>query len=172
MVRLILVFVAFWLAGCSGLKTKTETTERDFNQTVSYEGPKARISVPVIFCKTDNCDEKTAGMVRELLTDRLVKSNRFIMLARSEDLDKIKEELLLSQSGLVDLKKVIPTGLLEGVDIIVIGSITAVEPDKTKFFVPMFIPWREGGRQHLTAGLVEFKKTYIQMVVRLVDVRT
>ncbi|NPA57751.1 MAG: hypothetical protein GXN94_00500, partial [Aquificae bacterium] len=30
----------------------------------------------------------------------------------------------------------------------------------------------EGGRQHLTAGLVEFKKTYIQMVVRLVDVRT
>ncbi|WP_457623957.1 CsgG/HfaB family protein [Persephonella sp.] len=172
MIRLIALIFAVWLTGCAGIKTSVDTTEREFNETVRYEGPKARISVPVIFCKAKGCDQKLAGAVRDLLIDQLVKSNIFIILARGDDLQEVKEELLLSQSGIVDLKKAVPAGLLDGVDILIVGSITAVEPDKTRFFVPVFIPWREGGRQHLTGGLLEFKKSYIQMIVRLIDVRT
>ncbi len=167
----VLSFVWLFVVGCSGIKTGVETSETDFNRVVKYEGPKARVSV-VVFCKTERCNKNLAGSTRDLLVNELVRLNRFIILERGENLESIKKELLLSQSGLVDLKKAVPTGLLEGADILIVGSITSVEPDKTKFFVPVLIPWREGGRQHITGGLFELKKTYIQMFVRIVDIRT
>ncbi|WP_457640214.1 CsgG/HfaB family protein [Persephonella sp.] len=168
----LLAFLLVFVAGCTGIKTQVETSEASINEKVRYEGPKARLSVPVVFCKAKNCDKNTAGIVKDLLLNELVRTNRFIILERGEELENIKKELLLSQSGLADLKKAVPVGLLEGVDIIVVGVITAVKPDKTKFFVPVLVPWREGGRQHLTGGLLEFKTTYIQMLIRLIDVRT
>ncbi|WP_457626556.1 CsgG/HfaB family protein [Persephonella sp.] len=169
--RAILFLIFIFLTGCSGIKSDLSTTQEDFNKQVK-ENKKARLSVPVIFCKTKGCDEKLAGAVRDLLINELVRSGRFIMVERGESLEGIKKELLLSQSGLVDVKKAVPAGLLEGADLLIVGSITAVEPEKTRFFVPVLIPWREGGRQHFTGGLLEFKKTYIQIFVRLIDVRT
>ncbi len=168
---IILAFVLLFVIGCSGIKTGVETSEKNFNELVKYEGPKARVSV-VVFCKTERCDKNLAGATKDLLINELVRSNRFIILERGENLENIKKEFLLSQSGLIDLKKAVPLGLLEGADILIVGSITAIQPDKTKFFVPVLIPWREGGRQHITAGLFELKKTYIQMFVRIVDIRT
>jgi len=164
-------FILLFVVGCSGIKSSLKTSEKDFNQTARYEGPQARISV-VVFCKTERCNKNLAGAVKDLLINELVVSNRFIILERGENLESIKKELLLSNSGLVDIKKAVPAGLLEGADILVVGSITAVEPDKTKFFVPVIIPWREGGRQHITGGLFELKKTYIQIFARIIDVRT
>ncbi|MDQ7056268.1 MAG: CsgG/HfaB family protein [Persephonella sp.] len=169
--RFFILFLFVFAFSCSGIKHSTETSGKRFNETVRYEGPKTRLSV-VVFCKANRCDKKLASAVRDLLMNELVSSNRFIILERGEGLEDIKGEILLSQSGIVDVKNAVPSGLLEGADILIAGAITSVKPDSTTFFVPVLLPWKEGGRQHITGGLLEFKKSYIQMIVKLIDVRT
>ncbi|MBK3332224.1 hypothetical protein GWK41_03970 [Persephonella atlantica] len=169
--RLFILTVFLFVISCSGIKHSAETSQKGFNEAVRYEGLKARVSV-VVFCKANRCDKKLASSVKDLLINELVPSNRFVMLERGEGLKEIKKEILLSQSEVIDIKRAVPAGLLESADILIVGAITSVKPDSTIFFVPVLLPWREGGRQHITGGLLEFRKSYIQMIVRLVDVRT
>ena len=167
--KIFVLLIILFAAGCSGIKSNVDTTKF---KNVRYEGQKVRMAVPIVLCKAAKCNENIASITQDLLINELLHTNRFIMLERGYGLEEIKKELLLSQSDMIDVKKAIPTGLLEGADILVIGVITAVEPKKTKFFVPALIPWKEGGRHHITGGIAQYKESYIQIIVRLVDVRT
>ncbi len=167
--RALVLFIILFTTGCSGIKSNVNTTKF---KNIRYEGQKVRLAVPVVLCKATKCTGNIASITQDLLINELLHTNRFIILERGYGLEEIKKELLLSYSNMIDIRKAIPTGLLEGTDILVIGVITAVEPEKTKFFVPALIPWKEGGRLHITGGIAQYKESYIQIIVRLVDVRT
>ncbi len=93
-----------------------------------------------------------------------------IVLERGEGLEEIKKELNLSQSGYVQQSKAPQIGLLEGADILVVGAITAFEPNASGIggggiVIPFKVPFIGG-------AAVSKKEAYIAADIRLVDVRT
>ena len=168
---LFLIFGSFILSGCgAGVTTNVQTSERNVNEVVKYEGPKARIAVASFECKAAKCYGQIGEGIRDMLVDALFKSGRFIVLERGEGLSAIREELNLAESGLVQKNKAPKKGSLEGADILVVGSIIAFEPEAGGLKggvggllkgVPLI-----GG---ITAGM---KEAYIAANIRLIDVRT
>lgn len=168
---LFILLFSISLIGCSGVKTTSvKTTQQNINKAVKYEGPKARIAVANFKCKAAKCGGNIGSGIRDMLVDALVKTNKFIVLERGEGFEEIKKELELGQSGYVQEEKAPQVGLMEGADIIVIGSIVAFEPSAggIKGGIGGLLP-----NIPVVGGLKLGKKdAYIAMVIRLVDVRT
>lgn len=168
----LLAIVSIYLSGCSAGTTTTsvQTTEQSFNKAVKYEGPKARIAVANFKCRAAKCGGNIGSGIRDMLVDALVRTGKFIVLERGEGLEAIKEELELGQSGLVQQNKAPQPGLLEGADILVIGSIVAFEPNAGGIggAVGGLIP-----KVPILGGLKLGKQeAYIALTLRFVDVRT
>jgi len=169
---LLLMFVSSSIVGCgAGISTTSiQTTEKDFNETVKYEGPKARIAVASFKCKAAKCGGRIGSGIRDMLVDALVKTGKFIVVERGEGLEEIKKELELGQSGLVQPGKAPQPGLLEGADILVVGSIVAFEPNAggIKGGVGGLLP-----KVPLLGGIKLGKKeAYVALTLRFIDVRT
>ncbi|WP_081826559.1 CsgG/HfaB family protein [Persephonella sp. KM09-Lau-8] len=160
-----------YLTGCAGVSTTSiQTTEQNLNEAVKYEGPKARIAVAKFKCKAAKCGGRIGEGIRDMLVDALVKTGKFIVLERGEGLGAIKEELELGQSGLVQPGKAPQPGLLEGADILVVGSIVAFEPNAggIKGGIGGLVP-----KIPILGGIKLGKEdAYIAVVLRLIDVRT
>jgi curli biogenesis system outer membrane secretion channel CsgG len=167
----LLVFVFLYISGCAGVSTTSvQTTEQSFNEPVKYEGPKARIAVANFKCKAAKCGGRIGSGIRDMLVDALVRTGKFIVLERGEGLEEIKKELELGQSGLVQPEKAPQPGLLEGADILVVGSIVAFEPNAggIKGGVGGLIP-----NIPLIGGVKLGKEdAYIAITLRFIDVRT
>ncbi|SNZ06756.1 Curli biogenesis system outer membrane secretion channel CsgG [Persephonella hydrogeniphila] len=167
----LLLFVFFYISGCAGVSTTSvQTTEQSFNEPVKYEGPKARIAVANFKCKAAKCGGRIGSGIRDMLVDALVRTGKFIVLERGEGLEEIKKELELGQSGLVQPGKAPQPGLLEGADILVVGSIVAFEPNAggIKGGVGGLIP-----KIPLIGGVKLGKEdAYIALTLRFIDVRT
>ncbi len=158
-------------SGCAGIETTSvKTTEKNLNEAVKYQGPKARIAVASFECKAAKCYGQIGDGIRDMLVDALVKSGKFIVLERGEGLSAIQEEMRLSESGYVQPGKAPQKGLMEGADILVVGSIVAFEPEA-------------GGLKGTVGGLLKsvpliggvsagMKEAYIALNLRLIDVRT
>ncbi|WP_457643220.1 CsgG/HfaB family protein [Persephonella sp.] len=162
----------FLLSGCGAgvTTTKVQTTEKNLNEAVKYEGPKARIAVASFKCKAAKCGGNIGSGIRDMLIDALVQSGKFIVVERGEGLEEIKKELELGQSGLVQQEKAPQPGLLEGADILVVGSIVAFEPNAggVKGGIGGLIP-----NIPLIGGVKLGKEdAYIALTIRLIDVRT
>ncbi len=169
---LFLIGIAFYLYGCGAGVTTTsvQTTEKNMNEAVKYEGPKARIAVASFKCKAAKCGGRIGSGIRDMLVDALVRTNKFIVLERGEGLEEIKKELELGQSGLVQEGKAPEVGLMEGADILVVGSIVAFEPNAggIKGGIGGLIP-----KVPLLGGIKLGKEeAYIAMTLRFIDVRT
>ncbi len=169
----VLLIVPFFLLlfSCAGVKTTSvETTEKKITEVVKYQGPKARIAVASFECKAAKCYGDIGDGIRDMLIDALVKSGKFIVLERSEGLRAIKEEMSLAESGYVQKEKAPKKGLMEGADILVVGSIVAFEPNAGG------IGGTVGGvisKVPLIGGVSgKLKEAYIAMNLRLIDVRT
>lgn len=159
------------LSGCAGVETTSvKTTERNLNEEVKYHGPKARIAVASFKCKAAKCYGEIGSGIRDMLVDALVKSGKFIVLERGEGLSAIQEEMRLAESGYIQPQKAPQKGLMEGADILVVGSIIAFEPEA-------------GGLKGTVGGLLKsvpliggvsagMKEAYIALNLRLIDVRT
>ena len=77
------------------------------------------------------------------------------MLER-ENLDLVLQEQKLSSTGVIDSRTAVPTGMLEGAEFIIVGTITEFEPN-----------YRGAGA---VAGQV--KQAYVAMDIRIVDTKT
>lgn len=93
-----------------------------------YDGPKARIAVAAFEDKTKKGGAEIGTGMATMLTTALVNSNRFIVLER-DLLDEVIREQDLGASGRVRAGTAAPTGEIEGAELLVIGAVTAFEPD-------------------------------------------
>ncbi len=163
--------LALVLSSCVGVQTTSiQSTKQNINEAVKYQGPKARIAVARFDCKAAKCYGDIGEGIKDMLIDALVQTNRFIVLERGEGFEAIKEEVDLAQSGYIQQRQAPQKGLMEGADIIVLGSIVAFEPNASGV---------SGGVGALLSkvpmiGGVKIGKqdAYIAAIIRLVDVRT
>ena len=162
---LLFIFLSFQillLSSCSVFQKKSKKVEE------VYTGPKAKIAVVSFKCKATKCygDEIGEG-ITDMLIDALVKTNRFIVLERTEGLKGIIDEVLLEKKGY--LKEKTKVGL-DVPDLIVVGSITAFEPDEGGMNVgiigaPISPDFVVGFR-------IQRRKAYVAASIRVIDVRT
>ncbi len=167
----IFVLILGILSACSsGISTHVKTSETNVNKVLKYQGPRARIAVASFKCKAAKCNGKIGDGLADMLTTALFQTGRFIVLERGEGLKAIQEELNLGQSGYVQFNKAPQKGLLEGADILVVGAITAFEPEASGIggggiAIPFKVPVLGG-------VAIKKKEAYIAVDIRLIDVRT
>ncbi|NOX20827.1 MAG: hypothetical protein GXO99_06170 [Nitrospirae bacterium] len=165
----LLIALAF-LTSCvsTTAEVRQQPTAPTMQEVVTYTGPKARISVARIKCKAAKCSGAIGDGIRDMLISSLFKTNKFIVLGGREELEEIKEEIDLGQSGYVREDQAPQAGGWESADIIILGSITAFEPKASGI---------GGGLGGLTRGFLGGialgkEDAYIAMDLRIVDVRT
>ncbi len=166
----LLVLLLVFACTSTQVQTQVDTTGPTPNEVLTYRGPKARIAVASFKCKAAKCSGAIGEGVADMLATALFRTGRFIVLERGEGLKAIQEELNLGQSGYVRQGAAPQIGQMEGADILVIGAITAFEPEASGIggggvVVPYKIPFLGGAK-------FKKKEAYIAADIRLVDVRT
>jgi len=168
--HLYVIMLALFISSC--VSTTAEVQQQPaaptVQQAVTYNGPKARITVARIKCKAAKCAGAIGDGLRDMLISGLFKTNRFVVLGGREELKEIKEEIDLAQSGYVKEKEAPKAGGWESADIIILGSVTAFEPKAGGMGIGA------GGLLPGVLGGIRFGKNdaYISMDLRIVDVRT
>ncbi len=162
----------FVMSGCTAVTAQTQTSvdtgNQNINEVVRYHGPKARIAVASFRCKAAKCYEGIGDGVKDMLVDALFRSNRFIVLERGEGFEEVQRELEMARGRDFNKRRAPKGGHLEGADILVVGAITAFEPNAEGI---------KGGIGALLGRFmggvgVDTKEAYIAANIRLVDVRT
>jgi len=183
------------LGGCS---TTAKVTAGQSGETIGQaqtqvsNGPKARIAVGPIIDKTGDDGNRSlsyqvahlrarnaqyedmnvanvVGGIRDMLTTALFNSNRYIVLDR-ETIKDVLVEQDFSASGRVGDQTKVPIGQIEGADLLVIGALTAFDPGVSGGAIPIPIPLN--GRGDLGVLDLRFKRSYVAMDLRVIDVRT
>lgn len=169
LVYLCLLSLMFSIYGCGPeISTTVQTTGPTVQEVLTYQGPKARIAVGRFTCKAAKCNYEIGEGLADMLATALFRTGRFIVLERGEGLKAIQEELELAQSGYVEAGKGPKIGLMEGADILVMGAITAFEPEASGVLGGGVVIPLPGG----VGAVVGKKDAYIAADIRLVDVRT
>ena len=164
----LLILVFFYSCTSMTAEVKEQPAAPTIQEAAAYSGPKARITVARIKCKAAKCSGAIGDGLRDMLISGLFKTNRFVVLGGREELEEIKEEIDLAQSGYVSEEQAPQAGAWESADIIILGSITAFEPNAGGLGVG-----GGGILPGMLAGIKFGKKdAYISMDLRLVDVRT
>ena len=157
----------FWGCVSAGTSTQVQTTKRNLNEAVRYNGPKARIAVASFKCKAAKCWGEVGEGIKDMLVDALVRTNRFVVLERGEGFEEVQQELERVRGKDFKKTRAPKGGNLEGADILVVGAITAFEPNAGGV---------KGGIGGLVGGLLGVglgtKEAYIAANIRLIDVRT
>jgi len=169
--RILIYSVAFFLISLNlsgGVKTEVKGGGPSAENVVTYKGPKARIAVGRFKVKAAKANREIGEGLRDMLIDALFRTNRFIVLEKGESLRELEEEFEFGKEGWT--KKPLKKGTFETADIIVVGAITAFEPDYKGsggggIFIPL--PWKFGGGIN-----IKKKEAYIAATIRLIDVRT
>jgi|GEM_PF-501304 len=152
------------------IEATVDTTGPSVQQVLTYHGPKARIAVASFKCKAAKCGGAIGDGIADMLATALFRTGRFIVLERGEGFEAVKQELDLSQSGYMRPGAAPQKGQMVGADILVVGAITAFEPEASGIkggglVVPFKVP--------LLGGIkVGKKEAYISADIRLIDVRT
>jgi len=164
------LMVALVLACTPQVKTTVQSSGPTIEQAITYHGPRARIAVASFRCKAAKCNGEIGDGVADMLSTALFRTGKFVVLERGAGLKSIQEELNLGQSGYVRQGASPQMGLMEGADVLVIGAITAFEPNASGIggggiAIPLNLPVVGGLR-------VGKKEAYIAADIRLVDVAT
>lgn len=119
------------LGACATTATVRGGSGDDLNRArlEPYDGPKARIAVAAFEDKTKKGEGRIGSGMATMLTTALVNSNRFLVLERDLLGDVLREQDL-GASGRVRAETAAPVGEVEGAELLVIGAITAFEPEK------------------------------------------
>jgi len=135
-------------------------------QAVPYYGPKARVAVIAFDNKTGRGYQMGEGMA-DMLATELFNTNRFIVLERQE-IGAVTAEQDLARSGRVQPGTGAATGLIEGAELLVKGSITEFEPN-----------YQGGGlgvirihRRHPGGAGLRIGQAHIAIDMRVIDART
>lgn len=108
----------------------------------------------------------TAGL-RDMLTSALFDSGQFIVLER-EALPEVLLEQALGENGRLDPQTALPSGELEGAQLLVVGAITAFDADAGGGALPIPIPLGNGGDfgvLHLRA-----RRGHVALDLRVIEV--
>jgi curli biogenesis system outer membrane secretion channel CsgG len=109
--------------------------------------------------------------LQTLLTTELVNSNRFIVLDRS-GLSATVAEQVFNESGAVSPQALVKTGDLEGAEFLLFGAITGFDAGTSGGAIPIPIPYGLDLRHGFGILNVGYKRGYIAMDIRVVEVRT
>jgi curli biogenesis system outer membrane secretion channel CsgG len=127
----------------------------------------ARVSVADFKCKAAKCGGEIGHGLSDMLATALFSTGRFIVLERGEGMKDLREELALAEGGMVERGKGARKGLMEGADVMILGAVTAFDPDASGVGGGI-----GGGGGGFFGGLLGGKKdAYIAADLRLVDVR-
>ncbi len=153
---------------CTEVSTTTNVSGPSAQEVLTYHGPKARIAVASFKCKAAKCGGEIGSGIADMLATALFRTGRFIVLERGEGFQAVQKELELGQSSYVNPRKAAKKGYIETADVLVVGAITAFEPNYTGGAGAI------GGLIHGKLGgiLGSIKNAYIAADIRLVDVRT
>ncbi|MBU0985268.1 MAG: OmpA family protein [candidate division Zixibacteria bacterium] len=140
----------------------------DVEETLTYQGNRARIAVGTIKPKADRCTRDMAAAIGEMLSTTLVNTEKFIVLASQEEVGELADEIDLAQSGYVEEGRGPDKGLMEGADLLITGAVTSFEPDAGG---------SGGGLGGLTKKAfgkvgIDSKTAKIEMDIKLIDIRT
>jgi len=156
-------------------------------QAERYDGPKARIAVGAIIDRSGDGTRKTSvtyhlgilrrydvasvvSGIRDLVTTALFQSNRFIVLER-EAIQDVLVEQDFAAAGRVGDQSRIPMGEIEGAELLVVGALTAFDSGMAGGVAfPVPIPLNRRGDAAILD--LEFRKGYVAMDLRVIDVRT
>lgn len=185
------LLAALLLAGCAPSATVTKGGGASISeaQGEAYDGPKARIAVGGILDKSGSGTKSLSGQlailarrgagmeanavtggIRDMITTALFQSNRFIVLERDAIGDALLEQEF-SASGKVGETTTIPTGQIEGAELLVVGAITGFDAAAAGgggFPIP--IPINRG--RDVVVLDIEVRKAFVSMDLRVIDVRT
>ena len=150
--------LGYFMASCASSKSMSKKDEiqiqRDYN-TENYIGPKKKLAITKFENATRFGKRRLGENITDVLTTELSKSQRFILLERAE-VDKILEQVALSQSGITE-------GTLEKIqildaDFILAGTVTHYAVTTT------------GSSNLFTQSKTQ--KAEVAADVRIIDVRT
>ena len=128
---------------------------------------------------TKSISDPIAGGLRDMMTNALFNSGRFIVLER-QAIDQINWEQGFSESGSVGDKTTIPTGQLEGAELILMGSLNMLEEAASGgevggilSSVMEALPYGLGSTPSETTDAdFNWKNARTAMEIRIVDTRT
>lgn len=140
----------------------------DAQESITYQGNKARITVGKIKSKASKCPWDLAEAIGEMISTSLANNEKFIVLASQEEVDELIDEISLGQSGYVEEGRGPQKGLMEGADLLITGSVTAFEPDAGGS------GGRLGGFKKKAFGKIglDRKSAEIRIDIKLIDIRT
>jgi len=174
----LLAGLAALLAGCPELLEPQATVTSGQNaptidqaQAIPYNGPRARIAVITFDNKTGKGYGRIGQGMADMLATEFVNTNRYIVLERQE-LGAVTAEQDLARSGRIQPGTGAPTGQIEGAELLVMGALTAFEPDYQGGGIGI-----GGGRIHHRRGSfgglgLGLKQSYVAIDLRVVDART
>lgn len=146
------------LAACApSVTTKTSSGLEGENPYANYTGPRAKAVVANFICAAAQCPPGVGASISELLMTALINTNHFILYDRSV-LAQIQQEAYLGGKPLN----------LQGAELLVVGSITAFEPDAGG---------TRGGGGGILGGLLGAfgggqKRSYVAVDMRIVDAQS
>ncbi|MBI4699374.1 MAG: hypothetical protein HY758_10865 [Nitrospirae bacterium] len=115
-------------------------------------GNKLRIAV----MDFDNRSQYEVGRgMGAMLTSALFRTNRFIVLERGELRDVITKQQL-GETGVISPETAVPTGEVEGAEVLIYGTVTTFEPDQK-------------GVVTIAGGA---KQSQVEIDIKIVDART
>lgn len=171
MALLALGALAMGLTGCADfLEPKAAVTGGMGGPSIGqaqaefYNGPKARIAV-IAFDNKTGVGHRIGDGMTDMLATALFETGRFIVLERRE-LGGVLAEQDLARSGRVRADAGIPTGQVEGAELLVTGSITEFEPNFQGGSIGIIMP-----RMPLGIGATG-KQAHIAIDLRVIDART
>lgn len=140
-----------------------------------YDGPRARLAVAAFEDRTKQGGNAIGGGLATMLTTALVNSNRFIVLER-EMLDEVIREQDLGGSGRVRADSAATVGEIEGAELLVVGAVTAFEPESLGIGGGLVglgtligtVILHESNR-HIPIAAATYKESYLAIDLRLLD---
>jgi outer membrane protein OmpA-like peptidoglycan-associated protein/curli biogenesis system outer membrane secretion channel CsgG len=143
-------------------------TVANADDTVTYQGNKARITVGKIKTKASKCPWDLAEAIGEMISTSLANNEKFIVLASQEEVEELAEEIDMAQSGYIEEGRGPEKGLMEGADILITGAVTAFEPDAGGSGGGL------GGLKKKAFGKVgiDKKNAEVQLDIKIIDIRT
>ncbi|MDH5631366.1 MAG: CsgG/HfaB family protein [Gammaproteobacteria bacterium] len=162
----LIALVGILASACTTVSSSSEIAG-DLEGNAVYQGNKARIVVGRFKCKASNCSNRAANGIGDMLSTSLSNVENLIVLANQDEVKELAQEINMANSGYVEKGSGPQAGLMEGADIMVIGSITAFEPDAGA---------GGGSVGRITTGLlgdvgISRKVAQLNMDVKLVDIR-
>jgi curli biogenesis system outer membrane secretion channel CsgG len=129
---------------------------------------------------TNSISDPVGGGLRDMMTNALFNSGRFIVLER-QAIEHIDWEQGFSQSGRVGEKTTVPVGEIEGAELILMGSLNMLEKEASggnvggivSKVMAAALPYGLGSTpSETTEADVTWKSAKAGMEIRVVDART